>query len=321
MAPYQRSNHRLAINQLLTSVVPYLALWVLMVLSLKLSYFLTLALAVPAAGFLVRIFIIFHDCGHNSFFRSPGTNRVVGFWLGILVFTPGEQWWHSHSIHHASAGNLDKRGIGDVETLTVEEYQALTPIRKLGYRLFRHPLVMFGLGPIWMFLISHRLPLPRFGKKETMSVIHSDIALGLLVITLCLTIGWQAYLMIQLPVIWLAGLAGIWLFYIQHQYREVYWSRSDRWEYLRSSILGASCYQLPRLLKWFSGNIGYHHLHHLSPRIPSYHLDRCFHANEILQHFQKNISFGASLRCIGLALIDEKRARLIRFNELQVSTG
>ena len=217
LSPYQRSDTRRAIRQLVNTLIPYLIMWVLMVLSLQVSYWLTFLLAVPSAALLIRIFIFFHDCGHNSFFPSVRANKIVGFWLGVLTFTPGEQWWHSHAIHHATSGNLDKRGVGDVETLTAAEYLALPPLRRLGYRLFRNPLVMFGLGPIYMFIIMHRLPIPRYSKKETLSVLYTNLALAAIITIMSLTIGFRAYVLIQLPVIWLAGLMGIWMIYIQHQ--------------------------------------------------------------------------------------------------------
>jgi omega-6 fatty acid desaturase (delta-12 desaturase) len=307
-----------ALIQLASSLLPYMALWALMVVSLRYSYVLTLALAIPAAGFLVRIFIIFHDCGHNSFFPSNKANKTIGFWLGVLVFTPGEQWWHSHAIHHATSSNLDRRGVGDVQTLTVEEYRSLPALKRLGYRLFRHPLVMFILGPIWMFLISHRLPSPRFGQKETLSVIYHNLALLAMIAGISQVISWRSYLMIQLPVIWLAGMAGIWLFYLQHQFERVYWSRNDQWNYVSSALLGASFYKLPRLLKWFSGNIGYHHIHHLSPRIPSYQLDRCYESNPLLQEMARKITLRSGFQNTRLALWDENQQRMVSFSEAEI---
>ncbi len=313
LSPYQKSEMRKPLIQLANTVLPYIALWVAMAFSLRVSYWLTLALAVPAALFLMRIFIFFHDCGHNSFFPSTQLNRAVGFWLGVLVWTPGEQWWHDHAIHHATAGNLDKRGHGDVTTLTVEEYCRLPWASRLGYRLFRNPLVMFGLGPLYMFVIMHRLPIPHYGRKETLSVIYADLAILGMAALISLAIGWQGYLLIQLPLIWLAGMGGIWLFYVQHQYPDVYWVRNGQWSYAASALKGASFYHLPRVLQWFSGNIGFHQIHHLSPRIPNYQLDRAYAQSTLIRQYTRVISLRESLTCLGCKLWDEASQRMVNF--------
>lgn len=245
LEPYARPNKTVAVRQLIVSLALYLLGWVAMYFSLSISYWLTLLLAIPTAGLLVRIFIFFHDCGHNSFFPSKRANKRVGFWLGVLVFTPSEQWWHAHAIHHATSGNLEKRGIGDVDTKTVAEYQALSPLQRLGYRLFRFPAIMFLLGPIWMFLIQHRFPIPKFGKKETLSVLWTNLAILALATALSLLLGFWNYVLIQLPIIWIAGAAGIWLFFVQHQYPNVYWAHEGEWDYTASALWGASYYQLP----------------------------------------------------------------------------
>jgi omega-6 fatty acid desaturase (delta-12 desaturase) len=313
LAPYKKSELRKSIWQLTNTLVPYLILWVLMALSLQVSYALTLLLAVFAAGFMVRLFIFFHDCGHNSFFDSVKLNKQVGFWLGILVFTPGEHWWHSHAIHHATSGNLDKRGTGDVATLTLEEYTQSAFGKRLGYKFFRHPLVMFGLGPLYMFLFLHRLPIPAYGKKETNSVILTNLGILILAVLISLVIGWKAYLMIQLPVLWMAGAFGIWLFYIQHQFEETYWQRDEEWNYIASALLGASFYRLPGILQWFSGNIGYHHIHHLAPRIPNYNLDRVYASSDLLQKWAHKIDFGQGWRQLRLKVWDEPLRKLVNF--------
>lgn len=317
LVPYTHSDLKEAVSQLLTSLLPYFTLWVLMVFSLKISYWLTLALALIAAGFLVRIFIIFHDCGHNSFFASAKANKMVGFWLGVLIFTPGEQWWKSHALHHATSGNLEKRGVGDVDTKTVAEFQQSPWLKRLFYWVYRFPPFTFGIGPIFSFLLVPRLPIPKYGKKETNSVIFTDLALAVVITMMSLLIGWKAFVMIQLPVIWMAGMMGIWLFYIQHQFQGVYWARSDRWNYLASALRGASFYKLPRLLKWFSGNIGFHHIHHLSPRIPSYYLDRCFSASPLLQEVVTTIDLRKSLDSLFLNLYDEQNQRMVGFHQLR----
>jgi acyl-lipid omega-6 desaturase (Delta-12 desaturase) len=310
LAPYQKANSRHSVLQLVNTLVPYFALWYLMVRSLAVSYALTLALAVVAALFLVRVFIFFHDCGHNSFFPSKKANKLVGFWLGVLVFTPGEHWWHSHAIHHATSGNLDKRGEGDVETLTQEEYLQAKWSKRLGYRFFRNPFVMFGLGPVFMFLLMHRLPIPRYGKKETMSVIKADLAILAIGTIMSLLIGVKAYLMIQVPIMWMAGAFGIWLFYIQHQFEETYWERDPEWNYVASALLGASFYKLPGILQWFSGNIGYHHIHHLSPRIPNYNLDKAHDNSPVIQKWAHRIDWLGGMRAVRLKVWDEPLRRM-----------
>lgn len=312
LEPFSRADNRVAIRQLLVTLVLYFAGLVAMYFSLPAGYWLTLLLAIPTAGLLVRIFIFFHDCGHNSFFSSTRWNRIIGFWLGVLVFTPGEQWWHSHAIHHATSGNLDKRGTGDVETLTVQEYRSLSAPRKMGYRLFRNPLVMFGLGPVWMFLLAHRVPRPVFGRKETMSVVWSNLAIAAIITVASLIIGFKQYVLIQLPVIWLGGMAGIWMFYIQHQYKNVYWSRTASWNYLASAFLGASYYRLPRALQWFTGNIGFHHIHHLNPRVPNYRLESAYLSDGMFRQ-SPTINLRQSLETVALKLIDEENGQMVGF--------
>ncbi len=313
LAPYQKSDIRRSLLQMAGSLAAYIGLWVLMVLSLQVSYFLTLGLAVIAAGFLIRLFIFFHDCGHNSFFPNTRLNKRIGFWLGVLVFTPGEHWWHSHALHHATSGNLDKRGDGDVLTLTLEEYVEAKWVKRLGYKFFRNPLVMFGLGPLYMFLFMHRLPLPNYGKRETMSVVWTNLAILATATLISLMIGVKAYLMIQLPVLWMAGAFGIWLFYIQHQFEESYWERNEEWNYVASALLGASFYRLPGILQWFSGNIGYHHIHHLSPRIPNYNLAAAHEHSPLIQKWARKIDLTEGFRHIRYKLWDEPVRRLVNY--------
>lgn len=313
LKPYQKAETRHSILQLVNTLIPYFGLWYLMIRSLEISYVLTFALAGVAALFLMRVFIFFHDCGHNSFFPSKKANKQVGFWLGVLVFTPGEHWWHSHAIHHATSGNLDKRGTGDVTTLTQEEYLESKWPKRFGYAFFRNPLVMFGLGPFFMFFLMQRLPIPNYGKKQTMSVIWTDLAILAVATVMSLLIGWKAYLMIQLPVMWMAGSFGIWLFYIQHQFEETYWERDEEWNYVASALLGASFYKLPGILQWFSGNIGYHHIHHLSPRIPNYLLDKAHENSPLIQKWAHNMDFPESWRAIRLKVWDEPIRRMRGF--------
>lgn len=315
--PYVKSDTKKAAWQIVNSVLPYLCLWGLMIWSLQFSYFLTLFFGFFAALFLVRIFILFHDCGHNSLFPSLKANRIAGFIFGVLTFTPSEQWWRAHAIHHATSGNLDKRGTGDVITLTVEEYLSRNWLERTGYRLFRNPLVMFLLGPIYMFLIANRIPKMKLGKREAWFQLWHNLALAGLIAMLSILIGFKNYVIIQLPVIWFAGLLGIWLFFVQHQYEGVYWVRSPKWDYVASALQGASYYELPRVLQWFSGNIGFHHIHHLNPSIPNYNLEECYLGSEVFRKDSKKIRLFEGLRSIGLDLIDEENGKLIRFSELK----
>jgi omega-6 fatty acid desaturase (delta-12 desaturase) len=255
--------------------------------------------------------------GHNSFLPNRKANKLLGFILGVIVLTPAEQWWHSHAIHHATSGNLSKRGFGDVTTLTVDEFITRQWSARLGYKLFRHPLVMFGLGPLYMFLIAHRLALPRYGKKETNSVIITNLALLAIAVGVSLLIGWQNLIIIQLGVLLLGGSAGIWLFYVQHQFEEVYWASDEEWNYVASALLGASYYKLPKVLQWFTGNIGFHHIHHLSPRIPNYNLEKCHNSNPIFSQYAPVLTLSTSFKSANLRLIDVDLKRMVGFAHLR----
>jgi omega-6 fatty acid desaturase (delta-12 desaturase) len=317
LAPYQKANTRRSLWQLANTLIPYAILWYLMYLSIGVSYWLTLGLALVASGFMMRIFIMFHDCGHNSFFPNKTWNKRVGFWLGVLTFTASEHWWHSHALHHATSGNLDKRGNGDVLTLTVDEYITARWQKRLGYRFFRNPLVMFGLGPVFMFLIMHRLPLPNYGRKQTMNVWLHNLAILGVAAAISLLIGWQNYLLIQIPIMWIGGAFGIWLFYVQHQFEETYWERDEEWNYVASALLGASFYRLPGILQWFSGNIGYHHIHHLSPRIPNYNLDQAHVNSPLIQKWARKIELFEGLKTMRLKMFDEPMRRMVGFRRSQ----
>ena len=312
VAPFERPSLSRSLGQIANSLLPYLGLWVLMVLSLKVSYWITLALALPAAGFLMRSFIIVHDCGHGSFFRSRRANRITGFWLALLTFIPARRWSQEHARHHAAAGDLDNRGSGDIWTLTTTEYAALPRHKRLAYRLYRNPFVLLLLGPIWTFIVQYRYWGPGEDRPSRNSTLLTNLALAGIVTVLALTIGIKAYLLVQLPVIFFAGIMGIWLFYVQHQFEGVYWDRKPGWSYLRGAIEGSSFYKLPRWLQWFSGNIGFHHVHHLSPRIPNYYLQKC-HESAALFREVRPLTFGASLKTLGYRLWDEQRGRLVSF--------
>jgi omega-6 fatty acid desaturase (delta-12 desaturase) len=320
LSPYAQPNPRRSAVNLATSVVPYVALSALMYASLGISYGLTLVLAIPAAGFLIRTYIIFHDCTHGSFMRSKRANRWLGTTLGLLVFADFQSWKHNHAVHHASAGDLDRRGVGDVPTITVAEYQRRSWRGQLAYRLFRHPLVMFGLGPLLGMVVAPRI-VPRTARPRIQhSVIATNIALVALVGGLCWLLGWRAYLLIELPMIMLAGASGIWLFYVQHQFEDAYWESSDRWSYADAALRGSSYLKLPKILQFFSGNIGLHHVHHLSARIPNYNLQRAHDDNPIF-HDVPVITLTDGLRAVNLKLYDERQGRLVTFAQARGSGG
>jgi omega-6 fatty acid desaturase (delta-12 desaturase) len=288
-----------------------------MLASLEYSYWVTLLLALPAAGFLIRLFIIQHDCGHGSFFRSRIANNTLGFVLGILTLTPYAYWRKIHALHHKTSSNLDHRGFGDVTTLTVNEYLALTRWGRLRYRLYRNPVVLFGIGPGFEFILRHRFPasLPRSWRREWASVIWTNVAIVALVAMMWKTIGIQTFLAVQLPITLLAGTAGVWLFYIQHQFEDTYWERDDAWSFHAAGLEGSSYYDLPGILHWFTGNIGVHHVHHLSSRIPNYRLQQCLRENPELQQVTRLTLWG-SLKCARLKLWDEERRKLVGFQHL-----
>ncbi|MCF8224099.1 MAG: fatty acid desaturase [Bacteroidales bacterium] len=315
---YNTPDIRKSIWQLINSFIPYVIIWYLMYLSLDISYWLTLGLSVFAAAFLVRLFIIFHDCGHGSFFRSKKLNRVVGTIIGTLVFTPYDRWHSTHAVHHATVGNLDKRGVGDVWTLTVEEYKNLPKWKKTAYRVYRNPVVLFLIGPFFLFVLSFRFTKKSMNTKERQSVYLSNILMLFYVTGLILLMGWKSFLMIQLPITYISTTAGVWLFYVQHQYPDVVWSRKEEWDYKKMALEGSSYLKLPRVLQWFSGNIGFHHIHHLSPKIPNYNLQRCHTENEMFSNI-KPVTFVPSMRTMSLKLWDEQRKKLISFRKLRRS--
>ncbi len=305
-----------AIWQIVNTFVPYFTLWYLMYLSLSVSYWITLALAVLAGLLLVRVFIIFHDCGHGSFFKSRRANDILGFITGMLTFTPYGHWRWQHSVHHATSGDLDRRGDGDIWTLTVKEYLESSPSRRFFYRIARNPFVLFVLAPLGLFLIYQRFPSANAKGKDRRSVIWMNIAVTAMVAFGCWLFGWQNYLLMQLPVTMTAGAAGIWMFYVQHQYEDTYWEHRDEWDYTTAALQGSSFYKLPKILQWFTGNIGFHHIHHLGSKIPNYNLERCHNSHEIFQQV-KPLTFLESLKCISLRLWDEESRRLVGYSHLK----
>jgi len=313
---YQVSDNWRSVWQIANSVIPYIAIWYLMYRSLSVSYWLTLLLAPLAAGLMTRIFIILHDCGHGSFFKSSKANHIVGTICGILTHTPYFQWTREHAIHHASSGDLSRRGVGDVTTLTVKEYLALSKWGRLKYRLYRNPLVMLGIGPQFIFLLRHRFAGKHSGRRERNNLYLTNLAILAVYGSLWRLIGLKALSMILAPVMIIAGAAGVWLFYVQHQYEDAYWRDRGAWDYATSALLGSSYYKLPRVLQWFSGNIGFHHIHHLSPKIPNYKLQRCHEENPL---FQESTVLGlrSSLKSASMKLWDEERGRMIGFSQLK----
>jgi omega-6 fatty acid desaturase (delta-12 desaturase) len=318
LAAYERPHLGRGVADIATSLVPYVALSVLMYLALDVSYVLVLALAVPAAGFMVRTFIVFHDCAHGSFLPSRRANAWLGAGLGVLVFESFANWRHNHAVHHATAGDLDRRGVGDVLTLTVAEYRASGWRRRLGYRLFRNPVVMFGLGPIYGMVLHPRL-VPRSARPRIRrSVIGTNLGLAALVGTLCLLVGWREYLLVQGPIMLIAGAAGVWLFYVQHQFEDTYWQSAGDWSYADAALRGSSYLKLPKVLQFFTGNIGLHHVHHLSTRIPNYNLQRAHDENPVF-HDVPTLSLWDGLRAVRLKLWDEDGGRLVTFAEARRS--
>lgn len=314
LSPYAKPHVGRAVAGVATSVVPYLALTVLMYAVRGVSTWLVLALVIPAGGFLVRTFIIFHDCSHSSYLPSRRANNWLGVACGVLVYSPFHSWRHEHAVHHATAGDLDSRGVGDVDTLTVAEYNALSRGGRLGYRLMRNPVVLLGFGPLWALIIEPRMvprwARARFGRK----IIATDVAVFGLLGGLCALEGWRSVLVIQLLPALLAGAIGIWLFYVQHQFEGVYWERKEQWSYAASALRGSSHLRLPKVLQWFTGNIGLHHVHHLNARIPNYTLQRAHDDNPIF-HDVRELNFRQAVLALRLKLYDERSGRLVGFAE------
>lgn len=316
VAPYTEPNNLRSSWQVANSFIPYIALWAAMYWSLSYSYWLTFALLFPTSGFLIRIFIISHDCGHGAFFKQPWANMVVGSMASFLCCSPYGAWRHEHALHHASAGNLDRRGHGDIWTMTVNEYLAAPLRTRLAYRLYRNPVVLFAVGALYVFVVDYRIVPRGASDKVRKSIVRMNLALVVTVALMALTIGLPAFLVIQLPIFLLASAAGSWLFYVQHQFENVYWAPKEEWDHVRAAMDGSSYYKLPRILQWFTGNIGFHHIHHLSSKIPNYNLERCHRENEIFQQ-ARVITLLQSLGCLKFRLYDEDAKTLVGFRQVR----
>ncbi|WP_309083144.1 fatty acid desaturase [Chelativorans sp.] len=320
LAQYREPNPVRSTAEIAVTALPFIALWALAAVAVVHGQWWGLLLTIPAAGFLVRLFILQHDCGHGTLFSRRGLNDWTGRVIGVFTLTPYDYWRRTHAVHHASAGNLDKRGIGDVSTLTVREYRALPWWGRLRYRLYRHPLVMFGLGPAWLFVCQYRLPfgLMRAGVQPWTSTIATNLGIALPVAGLIWLIGIGPFLMVQVPITLMAATAGVWLFYVQHQFEETHWAEGEDWQFQHAALHGSSHYDLPWLLRWFSGNIGIHHVHHLSAKVPFYRLPEVLRDHPDLRDIGR-LTIMESLRCVKLVLWDESGKRLVSFREAQAA--
>jgi omega-6 fatty acid desaturase (delta-12 desaturase) len=319
LAPYRAPVIARSVFELAVTAVPFALLWVSMWAMLGAGYWIGLVLAVPAAGFLIRLFMIQHDCGHGSFFRHRQTNDWVGRVVGVLTLTPYDFWRRAHAMHHAGSGNLDRRGIGDIDTLTVGEFRARSPWRRLLYRLYRHPLVMFGVGPAYLFILRHRLPmgLMRRGAGPWASAMATNVAIAIVAATLIWLIGVGPFLLVQLPITLLAASIGVWLFYVQHQFEDTFWEHDEDWSFHEAALHGSSHYDLPAVLRWFTANIGVHHVHHLSSRIPYYRLPEALRDRPELRNVGR-LTLLQSFKAVRLVLWDEEKRRLISFAEARI---
>lgn len=297
--------------------MPFVLIWILMLYSLDYGWWITFLLAFPAAGFSIRLFIIQHDCGHGSFFKSQRANDLCGLFCSIFTFTPYHYWRKKHAIHHKNAGNLHHRGVGDIYTMTVSEYYRQSRWGKLKYRLYRNPLILFIVFPTVLFIILYRFPSPRDRnlKSYAFSVYTTSLVIGLLIGTLIWLTGVESFLLVQLPISVITSSTGAWLFFVQHQFEDTYWAEEDNWDFTKAALHGSSYYKLPKVLQWFTGNIGFHHIHHLSPRIPNYLLERCQKENPELQNTASVLTIRKSFKSMLLSLWDENQKKLVSFRQ------
>lgn len=317
LSAYAQPDHRKALYQISNTFIPYIGLWALMIYTVVqgFSVWLTLLISLVASAFLVRLFVLFHDCCHGAFFPWRLGNRLFGYITGILTFTAYEDWQRTHIIHHANSGDLDQRGVGDVWTLTVAEYLAAPRAKRFAYRVFRNPLILFSIAPLILFLVIHRFPSPGAKRREYFSIHFTNVGIVAVIIVMSLTLGFKNYLLMQLPTILVAASIGMWLFYVQHQYEDVYWERNDRWDLTRSGLEGSSYYKLPAVLQWIAGNIGLHHIHHVRANIPNYNLQRCYNEIPALQAVTP-LTLRKSMQSLWLNLWDEDAQKLVSFRSI-----
>ncbi len=316
IAEYQKPSLRSAVWQIVNTLVPYIATWVAIYFSRSYSYWLTGGLVVLLGLLTMRTFIIFHDCCHGSFFESPRACQIVGYITGMLTFTPYGQWRWEHNVHHASSGHLDKRGTGDVWMMTLQEYLEASRWKRFSYRLARNPIILFIVGPLYLFLIWQRFPSPKASVKEKHSAHFMNIGIAAMALIMGSIFGFGTYLLLVVGTMLVAGGAGVWMFYVQHQYEGVYWERAEEWDYTAAALQGSSFYKLPRILQWFTGNIGFHHIHHLSPRIANYNLERCHNEIPLFQQI-KPITLLSSLKSLGYRFWDEERQEMVGYAGLR----
>ncbi|ANE45286.1 fatty acid desaturase [Paenibacillus swuensis] len=316
VAPFEKTDMKSSIRQLVNTLVPLVLLWYTAYLTLSVSYWITLPIALVASGFVVRTFILFHDCCHQSFFKSRLANDILGTIMGVLTLVPYQQWKHTHSVHHATSSNLDKRGVGDMWVLTVDEYKSSSFTRRLAYRIYRNPAVMFGIGPIFVFLFQYRFNRKGARRKEIINTYVTNVSLVALYSLLIWAIGWQSFLLIQGPIFFFSGMLGIWLFYVQHQFEDSYFENEEEWSYVKAAVDGSSYYKLPKVLQWITGNIGFHHVHHLSPKVPNYNLEKAHNAVPPL-HKATTITLSTSLKSLRFRLWDEENKTFIGYRELK----
>ncbi|MDB4615145.1 fatty acid desaturase [Akkermansiaceae bacterium] len=316
VSPHTKPSASKATWQVINSMGSYAALWVAMYFTLSVSPLLTFGLALLAGAILVRVFIIFHDCGHGSFYKSQRVNNIIGFISGALTFTPYNHWKWEHSVHHSAAGDLDRRGTGDVWTMTVEEYLSSPRWKRIVYRGMRNPFILFIFAPLYLFVIRERFSTPGAKKRDRNSVWATNLAIALIAAVMIPIFGLKAYLLIQLTTIAVSSISGVWLFYVQHQFEGVYWEREDDWDFTAAALEGSSFYKLPKVLQWFSGNIGFHHIHHLSSRIPNYNLEKCHNSHEIFQSVEP-LTLWKGFKSLTFRLWDEEERELISFKQLK----
>lgn len=314
---YREPNNVRSVFELVITAGPLALLWLLTWAAFDAGYWSGLLLTFPTAGFLVRLFMIQHDCGHGSFFRHRLANDWVGRVIGVLTLTPYDYWRRAHALHHASSGNLDRRGIGDIDTLTVREFLALPKRGRLLYRLYRHPIVMFGVGPAYLFIFQHRFPrgLTRNGWQPWLSAMATNVAIAVFLAIMIWLVGFGPFLLVQLPITLLAASIGVWLFYIQHQFEDTFWAHEEDWKFHEAALQGSSHYDMPNVLRWFTANIGVHHVHHLCSRIPYYRLPQVLKDHPQLSSIGR-LTLLQSLRCVRKVLWDEDRHRLVSFREM-----